>query len=81
MVDIRRRTLPAPEFRRCFVPERDIDDAVLFVSGLGYFECRINGRPISEDLLVPSPTQYDLRWRYMRYKLDFPLLKGSPSWY
>ena len=47
MVDIRRRTLPAPEFRRCFVPERDIDEAVLFVSGLGYFECCINGRPVS----------------------------------
>ena len=77
MVDIRRRTLPAPEFRRCFVPERDIDEAVLFVSGLGYFECRINGMPVSEDLLVPSPTQYDLRWRYMRYKLDFPLQKGQ----
>ncbi|MBR6372063.1 MAG: family 78 glycoside hydrolase catalytic domain, partial [Victivallales bacterium] len=77
MVDCRRRTLPAPEFRRCFVPERDIDEAVLFVSGLGYFECKINGRPVSQDLLVPSPTQYDKRWRYMRYKLDFPLKQGQ----
>ena len=77
MVDCRRRTLPAPEFRRCFVPEQDISGAVLYISGLGYFECSINGEPVSQDMLVPSPTQYDLRWRYMRYELPYPLKKGQ----
>ncbi len=77
MIDNRRRTLPAPDFRREFIPEYDITDADIFICGLGYFEWSINGENITGDMLVPSPTQYDLRWRYMKYKLPFTLKKGK----
>ena len=38
----------------------DPTGAVLYITGLGYFEARLNGRPLTDDRLVPLPSDY---WR------------------
>lgn len=52
---------PAPMFRKSFDLQKHVQKAVLFTTGLGYFECRINGEKISEDVLVPNQTNYGKR--------------------
>ena len=69
LVDWRRNAVPAPEFRCCFALDRRVAEAELFICGLGYFEFRLDGEKVCDDLLVPAPTQYDRRWRYRRYNL------------
>ena len=39
----------------------DVKSAVLFVTGLGYFEARINGIPVTEDRFLPLVTDYEPR--------------------
>lgn len=38
-----------------------IKKATLSICGLGFFECRINGEPVSDDLLVPAWSDYEPR--------------------
>ena len=37
------------------------EQAVLYVTGLGYFEARLNGQKLGRDLLSPNPTDYEPR--------------------
>lgn len=67
--DWRKPVFPAPVFRRAFDLERPVEKGRLAVTGLGYFECRLDGRPVSDAMLVPAPTQYDVRWRYRVFEL------------
>jgi len=52
---------PAPMFRKNFTIEKEIEKAVVFVTGLGYFELYLNGRKVGDDVLVPNFTNYSKR--------------------
>lgn len=39
----------------------DVTDATLYVTGLGYFEARINGMAVTEDRFLPLVTDYEPR--------------------
>ena len=52
---------PAPHFRKAFAMDADVRSARAYVCGLGYFELRLNGRKVGEDVLVPSHTDYTRR--------------------
>lgn len=39
----------------------NVKAATLFVTGLGYFEARINGKPVTEDRFLPLITDYEPR--------------------
>jgi alpha-L-rhamnosidase len=52
---------PAPMLRKKFAINKPITKAVVFVTGLGYFELRVNGQKVSEDVLVPNQTNYGKR--------------------
>ena len=52
---------PAPMFRKDFKLEKKIENAVAFVSGLGYFELWLNGAKVGDDVLVPNQTNYGKR--------------------
>ena len=39
----------------------DVSDATLYVTGLGYFEARINGMAVTEDRFLPLVTDYEPR--------------------
>lgn len=42
----------------------DVKNAKIFVIGLGYFHCYINGKEISDDLFLPLSTDYEVRPDY-----------------
>jgi alpha-L-rhamnosidase len=52
---------PAPLLRKEFRVEKEVDRAVAFVTGLGYFELYLNGEKVGEDVLVPNQTNYGKR--------------------
>lgn len=52
---------PAPLLRKNFVLMHPPIKAKAYVSSMGYFELRINGQKISNDVLVPNFTNYTYR--------------------
>ena len=57
----------APLFARDFRIAKPLTAAVLRMTGLGVYEAAINGRRISEDVLVPGWTAYTYRLQVQRY--------------
>ncbi|MGB6431373.1 MAG: family 78 glycoside hydrolase catalytic domain [Candidatus Acidiferrales bacterium] len=49
---------PLPIFRHGFNLAKPVERAVVYVSGLGQYELRMNGTKVSEDLLTPGWTNY-----------------------
>lgn len=52
---------PAPMLRKEFTVQKEIKNAVAFVTGLGYFELYLNGSKVGDDVLVPNQTNYGKR--------------------
>ena len=52
---------PAPLLRKSFNINKEIASARAYVTGLGYFELYLNGKKVSEDVLVPNLTAYGKR--------------------
>ena len=59
-------TCQSPVIRRVFSVE-EITQTILYVTGLGYFEARLNGQPVTEDLLIPLASDYERRDNYHTY--------------
>ncbi|MFA9391270.1 MAG: family 78 glycoside hydrolase catalytic domain [Prolixibacteraceae bacterium] len=60
----------APLLRKQFKVEKEIEKAVAFVTGLGFFEFYVNGAKVGDDVLVPNITAYS-----KRPKLDEMMIK------
>lgn len=56
-----RKEYPAPLLRTDFSVGKEIASAKIYISGLGYFELYLNGKKVSDDVLVPNQTNYDKR--------------------
>ncbi len=52
---------PAPMLRKEFTLDKEVTEAKAFVTGLGYFDFYVNGKKVSEDVLVPNQTNYGKR--------------------
>ena len=52
---------PAPLLRKSFEVKKEVEKAVAFVTGLGYFELYVNGQKVGDDVLVPNQTNYGKR--------------------
>ena len=52
---------PAPLLRKSFSVSKDLASARAYVTGLGFFELYVNGKKVSEDLMVPNVTAYGKR--------------------
>ena len=68
------RALPSYLFRKEFSVGKKIRRASLYICGLGFFTARINGRPVSDEVLAPAFTRYDRRTLYASYDIT-PLLQ------
>ncbi len=66
-----------PLFRKTFRTEKRVAEALLFVSGLGQYEARINGRPITTNVLTPGWTDYRKRIFYNSYDVTARLQAGA----
>ncbi|MBQ8047432.1 MAG: family 78 glycoside hydrolase catalytic domain [Prevotella sp.] len=51
----------SPLFRRDIVVSKPVKKAHAYVCGLGYFELYVDGKKVSDDVLVPNQTDYTYR--------------------
>lgn len=61
---------PAPLLRKEITLEKDIAEAVAYVTGLGYFEFYVNGDKVGRDVLVPNQTNYGKRPKLPEYLIS-----------
>jgi alpha-L-rhamnosidase len=69
-------SLPAPLLRRAFELNGKIKRARAYVCGLGYYELRVNGKKIGDQLLDPGYTRYDKRVLYSTYDITAEVRRG-----
>jgi alpha-L-rhamnosidase len=69
---------PLPIFRHSFLVSKKMASASLNISGLGQFETRINGRNVTEAVLVPAWSDYRKRVFYETYDVT-PLLRTGEN--
>ena len=58
---------PAPMLRGTFRIDRPIREARLYITSLGLYAARLNGRDVGDQLLAPGWTDYDKRIEYQTY--------------
>jgi alpha-L-rhamnosidase len=75
LTDWRRKTFPAPYFRKEFKIQKD-KPYKLYVSGLGYHEIYINESKVGDYELAPNPSNYDLHTGYLVYDITDYLIDG-----
>ncbi len=68
---------PAPLFRKEFALAKPIARARAYVSGLGYYELRLNGERVGDHVLDPGWTTYSKRVLYSTYDVTAQLKRGG----
>ena len=68
---------PAPMFRKEFALDKKIARARAYVSGLGYYELRLNGERVGDRVLDPGWTSYATRVLYSTYDITKQLKRGQ----
>ena len=68
---------PGPLFRREFLIDKRVQQARLYVSGLGYYEARLNGSRVGDRQLDPAWTTYSERVLYSAYDVTEQLRTGK----
>ena len=63
--------------RKSFIISKDILTAKVYVSGIGYYELRINGKKIGDQVLDPNRTNYRKRVLYNAFDITNNLIKGG----
>ncbi|MGK7395848.1 MAG: family 78 glycoside hydrolase catalytic domain [Candidatus Cyclobacteriaceae bacterium M3_2C_046] len=69
--------IPAPLFRKAFSPSRQIAQARLYISGLGYYEAYLNGQKVGDHRLDPGWTQYAKTVYYATYDVTSQINQGQ----
>jgi len=77
LLNWKEKVLPAPMLRKEFTLGGGVAGARLAISGLGYYELRLNGRKVGDRVLDPTVTQYDRRVRYATYDVSDALVRGA----
>jgi alpha-L-rhamnosidase len=67
----------APLFRKEFKITKEVIEARVYISGLGYYELSINGERIGENVLDPAQTDYEQRAFYVIYDVTENLNSGE----
>ena len=71
------QTAPSPLFRKTFSIESPVKRAVVYVTGLGYYELRLNGEKVGDRVLDPAFTRYDRRVLYSAYDVTGQIRTGN----
>ncbi|WP_225871262.1 family 78 glycoside hydrolase catalytic domain [Pedobacter cryotolerans] len=66
-----------PIFRKSVNVIKTVKSATLFISGLGHFECSLNGKKVGDDFLAPGWTKYDKEALYVTYDLTNSIKTGE----
>ena len=74
--------------KRTFPLEKDVRDARVYISGLGYYVLQINGTKVGDHVLDPATSEYSKRVYYATYDVTTLLKKENvlvvtlgPGWY
>jgi len=67
---------PAPLLRKEFNVEKKISRARVYVTGLGYYELRLNGERVGDQVLDPGWTTYSKRVLYSTYDVTTQVKHG-----
>ena len=66
-----------PQFRKEFALKKEVEQALVFVSGVGHFDLFINGGKVGNNFLDPGWTQYDARSLYVSFNVTSQLQQGN----
>jgi len=55
----------APLFRKEISIPKKVNKATVYICGLGYYELRVNGQKVSDHVLDPGQTDYEIRSYYV----------------
>jgi len=66
-----------PVFRKSFKVDKQVKNAVAYISGLGQFEMHINGQKTGDHFLSPGWTKYDKEALYVAFDVTSQLKKGE----
>ena len=73
----RNNTQPLPIFARAFSVDKTVKSARLYMSGLGLFEAQLNGSKLTDEVLAPGYTNYQLSAEYRTYDVTGRLRGGA----
>ncbi len=68
---------PLPQFRKVFPVRGQVSQALLYVTGLGQFECFLNGEKVGDHFLDPGWTKYDKEALYLTFDVTQGIREGS----
>lgn len=71
------QTAPSPLFRKTFTIGKPVRRATAYVTGLGYYEMRLNGDKVGDHVLDPAFTRYDKRVLYSTYDVTEKVRQGN----
>jgi alpha-L-rhamnosidase len=74
---VTRALTPAPYLRRAFTVDQPVASARLYVTALGLYEARLNGRRVGDGFLTPGWTDYSRRIAYQAYDVTRLLAEGE----
>jgi len=74
---VARALTPAPYLRRAFTVGQPVSAARLYVTALGLYEARLNGRRVGDAVLAPGWTDYARRIPYQTYDVTGLLRPGE----
>jgi alpha-L-rhamnosidase len=74
---VARALTPAPYLRRVFTVGQPVTSARLYVTALGLYEARLNGRRVGDGFLTPGWTDYSRRIAYQTYDVTGMLAEGE----
>jgi len=66
-----------PVFKRGLAIEKEVEEAVLSISGLGHYELFLNGEKVGDDLLAPGWSNYRKTCLYDTFDLTEQLNQGN----
>jgi alpha-L-rhamnosidase len=72
-----RALTPAPYLRHAFTVSQPVASARLYVTALGLYEARLNGRRVGDGFLAPGWTDYTQRIAYQTYDVTSLLAEGE----
>ena len=68
---------PAPMFRKTFDVSKPVRRATAYVTGLGYYEFKLNGKKVGDRVLDPAFTDYSKRVLYATYDVTESIAQGK----
>ena len=74
---LRKKLIPSPLLRRSFETDKNIAKALVYITALGEYELRINGKRVGDHILAPEWTDYKKRVQYQTYDVAELIQKGE----